>query len=374
MSKHQFRSRLPIHLKKHVDIIKTLTEEDMSLIRKGKAITPREMIDVDMKMAELRGKLKSVTGKYKETLELLRTKIDAYNAVTSIVSSPPPNPIVQTEKNGKESTSVPIIQYSDWHIDEVVTSGQTNGLNKYNYEIAKERATILARNTVKLIKSARKDAHVNEVVVHLGGDFFSGWIHPEGVETNSMTPVMATIAAKDMIQQVLEYVYDNSKIKRMVVLCSRGNHSRTTKKLRYANEMQTSLETGVYQALQNSLTHKNIEFYVPEAAIGYYEIMGKVIRFYHGQQIRYINGIGGITISLNKKQAGWDKTRKADFNLMGHYHSASMPNQTTMMNGSLIGFNAFAQTHSFQYSPPEQAFICLNSKYGFTNFNKIACY
>ena len=44
------------------------------------------------------------------------------------------------------------------------------------------------------------------------------------------------------------------------------------------------------------------------------------LRLYHGHQIKYSDGVGGLTIPLNKWQAKQDQIVRADFNLMGHYH------------------------------------------------------
>ena len=101
---------------------------------------------------------------------------------------------------------------------------------------------------------------------------------------------------------------------------------------------------------------KRIKFIIPRSQHYYLEVYGKTIRFMHGHNIRYYGGVGGITVPLNKAIAQWDKLQRADLAVLGHFHQF-LDGGRWLVNGSLIGYNAFALANKFEYEPPKQAFF-----------------
>ncbi len=76
---------------------------------------------------------------------------------------------------------------------------------------------------------------------------------------------------------------------------------------------------------------------------------------------------------MNKKQAKWDQSRQADINSMGHWHDFGVPNNRTILNGSLKGWDAYAAENGFSYQPPMQAFCLIDKKRGRTITCPIFC-
>jgi len=206
----------------------------------------------------------------------------------------------------------------------------------------------------------------------LGGDFIGGWIHEELSQTNFLSPVEETLFAAKLLGQGIEHLLKYSDCP-ITIICSRGNHARTTKKMQFANEVGTSYETLLYSILSERFKEK-ITFYIEESGIGYVNIYDFKIRYYHGHQIKYLGGVGGMTIPLNKWQQKQDQTTRADFNLMGHFHQLSYPNSTTILNGSLKGYDAYCVNLGLPFEPPQQAFVILDSKYGLTGRFPIRCF
>jgi len=62
----------------------------------------------------------------------------------------------------------------------------------------------------------------------------------------------------------------------------------------------------------------------------------------------------------------WDKTEKAYWNLMSHFHRLMMPTSNCSLNGSMCGYNSYALGLGFQFEPPLQAFQLMDAKYGMT--------
>lgn len=274
----------------------------------------------------------------------------------------------------KKNEATAIIQWSDWHVDEVVEFESTNGLNEFNKDIARKRAIKLSENTVKLLESQRSAVDIQNVVLHLGGDAIGGYIHPELQQTNSMSPLQGIFYAKDLIVSGIEYLMQNGDIKNLIVVTSRGNHPRLTPKMQYANDYSMNLETFLYWSLQDYFKNdKRIAFKIEQSELAYLTVYDKILRFFHGHQIRFQGGIGGLTVPLYKAIHRWNANIKAYYNFMCDKHTYSTPTPDCQVNGSLKGYDTFAVSHGFSFQPPLQSFTLLDSKRGITIKAPIFC-
>lgn len=367
---HVWESKLPSWLERFSEDFSNLSEKKVESLLRG-SIDPEEIVNTDLEIRKFKSQYKDVKSKYDQLLRDYEYLDGRFNDALRIKEKPVVRPITVNETTTKGQATA-IVAYSDWHVEEVVERSSVYGLNEYNPEIAKARSRRLANNTVTLLNKERQNVVIDDLVIHLGGDFLGGWIHPELEQTNAMSPIDATIFAQELLYNVLSFLINNGRLKRIVCVCSRGNHTRTSKKMQFSNEKSTNYETIIYHNLAK-LFDGHIDFVVPDSDIGYYQVYDKVIRFFHGHQIKYNGGVGGITPSLNKKQANWDKTRKADYNIMGHFHTLSYPNSRTTLNGSMKGFDAFANSLGFGYEDPKQSFQLLDARRGFTVSAPIFC-
>lgn len=279
--------------------------------------------------------------------------------------------IIASTKQKQEA--VAIVQFSDWHVEELIEKSTTQGLNQYNPQIAAARSRKLTLNTLKLVEKERQDVKIDNLVLCLGGDFINNYLHEHDVQMNTMAPIEAVLYVKSLLKESLLTIASHGKFKCITLLCVRGNHSRLTKKMQTSNDYKMNLETILYYMLKSELSDSVFDFHIPESEMGYIEIYGKSIRYFHGHQIRFQGGIGGITIPLHKAIMRWDDTRRADFNLMHHYHQLGMPVKTVSINGSLCGYNSYALSNGFKYEPPLQSFQILDKDRGFTVRTPIFC-
>jgi hypothetical protein len=269
--------------------------------------------------------------------------------------------------------ATPIIQFSDWHVEERIERSTTHGKNEFNPDIAAKRVDTLTLNTLKNIKKERQDVKINEIVICLGGDFINNFLHEHDVQMNFMHPIEAAIFAKTLLYKSLSTLAKNGDFKRIVVLCIRGNHGRLTKKMQSSNDYKMNLEAIIYYMLKQELNDSVFEWHIPESQIGYVNVYGKVIRAFHGHEIKFQGGVGDLTIPANKFIMKQDKTEKADWNLMHHYHSFWTPTRNTSLNGSLCGWNSYALSLGLPYEPALQTFHLLDAKRGFTVRTPIHC-
>lgn len=337
----------------HPGNIPQTIDQDL-LERKRQAIIK----DLERRNQQLLFKYNELSDKFDEALQLTEfTKIKV--------------PKITINKSVKDQ-AVPIIQYSDWHVEERIEKSTTGGLNEYNPDIAKARSERVVLNTLKLINKERQDVTIKELVVCLGGDFINNYLHEHDVQMNFMSPIQAALFAKELLKKALLTLANNAKVDRIIVVCVRGNHGRQTKRMSPSTDYRMNLEAIIYHGLKQEL-QQPFEWHIPDSELAYFDVLGRKIRAFHGHQVSYQGGVGDLTVPLNKLIQKWDKTVRADWNLMHHYHRVWMPTSNCSLNGSLCGWNSYAQSIGAAFERPMQVFHLLDSKKGFTTRMPIFC-
>lgn len=271
-------------------------------------------------------------------------------------------------------SAIPIIQFSDWHVGELIERETTMGRNMFNPEICKQRVVRMTDSTLALIQKEKQAIGINELFLCLGGDFINNYLHEENPMMNTMSPVEELTFAKELLKYSIDRLLNESFVLKMSICCIRGNHGRTTRRMQSSNDYRLSFEALLYQTLK--LEYKNdsrVVFYIPESEIGVVELFDKKIRCFHGHQVQYMGGVGDLTIPLNKLIMKWDKTERCDWNLMSHFHSFWMPTRNTSLNGCLCGWNSYALSRGFPFEAPTQTFQLLDRQKGFTVRVPIIC-
>lgn len=269
-------------------------------------------------------------------------------------------------------TAVPIIQWSDWHCEEVIRLGEVPGCNnEFNPEIFKHRAEKCAQGSVYLINTCRPLGKIDEAVLHLGGDFVSGHIHEELVETNAMSPIKALATlAQPALSAGIEHLLSKADLKKITIICNYGNHGRTTNKPRNKTGHDHSLEWLMYHEMQkewnrDKVASKRLEWIIAEAYHVYFKVFDYLIRFHHGDNVNYGGGVGGLSIPLMKAIGQWNKIQRADLDCMGHYHQRR-DYGPVLVNGALSGYGAYALAIKADYERPQQQFALIQPKTGKT--------
>jgi hypothetical protein len=269
-------------------------------------------------------------------------------------SSTNPKPLLVGKS--KANNLIPIIQWSDWHIEEKVDRRKTQGRNEYNLDIAQKRAEKCAESTVKMIRHASKFGHVNSMLLVLGGDFITGDIHEELAETNLLGPAEACVLAMELLSMGLATIAAEKYLKRIHILGLVGNHGRTTKRMQFKNGTEKSFESIIYSFLQKRFTGDRFQFTIPKGGVEVLPVTKSFkIRAFHGHQVKYQGGIGGLTVPITKWIHRQDQSNPADFNLVHHWHQYGLPTPRCLCNGSLKGWDEYAAEHGFPYEPPQQA-------------------
>lgn len=263
-----------------------------------------------------------------------------------------------------DSEVVPIIVLSDWHIEEEVTKVSVNGLNEYTVKIAEMRAKNLFQNTLRLLQKEEVDSKITTAVIALLGDFISGNIHDVLLPICKLQPMDAIMKVQDLLISGIEFLLKETKYN-FVIPCTVGNHSRITPKVWIATENGYSMEYLMYHSMKMYFRNeKRIKFVIAEGQHCYVDIFNYKLRFLHGTQFNYSNGLGGFTIPVMKKIQKWNAAIPAYYTFAGHLHQFFDGNPRFLINGSLIGYGTYAMAIGAEFQKPCQSFIVISKKWG----------
>jgi hypothetical protein len=323
-----------------------------------KRLSVQELKEQKLKQDTLLHTKKNIDQLLKENANLTKT-LDSLSKVKDIKTFK----IVKKSTGKSEATAV--ILASDWHVGELVDSSTIGYVNEYNQSVAKERGEEFFANALRLIKIFEKDIEINTLILALLGDFITNTIHEDLAETNTMLPADEISFAQELIISGIQYLLDNTNLN-IIIPCHSGNHGRMTKKQRTSAEAGNSLEYYMYRNIAGYFRNeKRLTFIIPRGYFSFVEVYDKVIRFHHGHNLQYGGGVGGITIPVNKAIAQWNKIRNVDLDCFGHFHQF-LDGGYWICNGSMIGFNNYAESIKATFEKPKQTFFLLDSRRGKT--------
>ena len=297
----------------------------------------------------------------KTLLDLVDEKDRQLEAALAIADAKPKSKKLKiAESENTEATVIAVA--SDWHVEETVDPKTINGLNEYNLDIAEQRIKNFFNNIVKLTNVQRGGAKIDNLVLILGGDLMTGYIHEELREGNGLSPTQTVLWLQDKIASGLSLLSDH--FGQIDIPCVYGNHGRTTIKPRHSTGAANSYEWMLYHILRKQLSGK-ANWHISDGYHQLLEIYGRTLRVHHGDGLKYQGGIGGLTIPVEKAIASWNKGIPADLDIFGHWHQ-SQQNPKWVSNGSLIGFNAYSVAIKAPYEPPTQTLFLLDKRHGRT--------
>lgn len=283
---------------------------------------------------------------------------------------------VSVNKSLKEQV-IPITTLSDAHVEEEVKKTVVNGINEYNLDISKYRVEIYFKRVLYMLRQCKKAGYkFDTIVIGLLGDFISGFIHEELEENNLMTPPEASLFAQELLIRGVKAVADSGLVKRVIVPCIPGNHGRTTKRKRFTTGFKNSYEYLMYHNMETVFNayggYEHVEFKIAESEFLYLNLFGRINMFSHGDHFRYQGGIGGIEVPLKKwvLRENTVAPEGIDMAWIGHWHQYICLNKVRI-NGSVIGYNAYARSFGFEPEPPKMQFQLLDEKRGYTLNNPI---
>jgi hypothetical protein len=271
-----------------------------------------------------------------------------------------------------ESEAIAIVQASDWHVGEVVHPEKVNYWNKYDPDIAEHSANLFFDRTMKLLHKEQKDVTIKKVILHIGGDMMTGHIHEELMESTAFSPNEEAQFAKHLLIGGIKHWLN--EVEELIVVCSYGNHGRNDPVKKIATGAENSYEWAMYHDIARHFENEpRIKFLIPRGEWGYIDVGEYKLRFTHLDSVRYVGGVGGISIPLIKAIHNWNSAAKASMTFGGHFHQTLINDQVGFaVNNCLIGMNAYGMRFG-RPTPATQNFRLLDMKRGFTVFAPIIC-
>lgn len=266
-------------------------------------------------------------------------------------------PSIKSEKNDAVAFAIA----SDWHVEETVDPSTVNNLNEFSLDIAEKRIEQFFRRVVKITEIQRHGTKVDTLVLGLIGDLMTGYIHEELRETNGLSPTETVLWLIERVGSGIKLLEKN--FEQLIIPCCYGNHGRTTIKPRHATGATNSYEWMLYHILRKQFS--NHEWIIADGYHNYLDVDGRIIRFHHGDGLKYQGGIGGLTIPVEKAISSWNKAIPAHLDVFGHWHQ-SQQNPKWISNASLIGHNAYAISIKAGFEPPTQTFFLMDKARGRT--------
>lgn len=309
--------------------------------------------------------LKADRSKVRSLEHSLRTMNEGFEILSTLASTPI-QAIKRRELGSGLREATAIAGLSDVHCEERVRPGETPVKNEYNLSIAERSIERFFLGFRWLIDMYRPKFRIRDAILWLGGDLMTGHIHEELKENTAMPPIKTILWLRDRITTGINYLLEDPLIENLAIPCSYGNHGRNTAKPYRALGAAHSYEWLLYQWLASTYeSNDRVQFMADESAHQYVKAYDFDLHFHHGDETNYNGGVGGITIPLNKATAQWDKAKKCHYHHFGHWHQY-MDIGSTVVNGSVIGFNAFGMAIKATPEPPQQFFYLLDSKRGKT--------
>ena len=345
-----------------------LNEEEMELVeyfRETGTLPDTHLIRSDMSTIKLKEKCLESDRRYKKLLKEHGDSQKRLDVALALKDDKSSNSFLKPLSSKIIGDATAVMVASDWHVEENVDPSTVNWVNEYNPDIAKERAEKFFQKGLWLTNLVRKGIKIDTLVFAILGDMISGYIHDELAESNHKSPTEAILFAQRLLRDRIDFLLKNGKFKKILIPCCFGNHGRTTLKRRVSTSYKNSFEWMMFHQLKDHYSsEKRVEFVISN---GYHVRLplydNFTMRFHHGDNIRYGGGVGGISVPVNKAIKQWNTNEPADIDVFGHFHQ-QFDGGKFISNGSLVGWNAFANSIKAEYDVPQQSFFVVDKKRG----------
>lgn len=326
-----------------IDIPSTPAEEQVSYLR-------ARVFQLEQQLRAMGQRL----GKQLEIAEAIRTSIAAMPPYSANYKFSPSKP-------AKERARVKAVMlWSDWHIGEVISDDETEGLGAYNYATALKRFDSMLDGFFRWVALQREAYVIDELILVGLGDYISGIIHDELTSTNEFPAPEQAVKAGYLIAEGLRKAATHSEMIRFVGVGA-DNHSRLNRKpvakRKYASSLSYVAHAVAREATRNL---PGLKFVEANSVSHVEEIAGYRFLCTHGDTIRSWVGIPYYGIERRRHleaSARMGTDLAFSYMLLGHFHVPALIGGNTIINGSLSGTSEFDHSVGRRSEPAQVAFL-----------------
>jgi transposase-like protein len=310
----------------------------------------------------------------RQATELAKKLADAEHLVEELAglhhaSAPPPEWQIPEDARGAGGHSALILHTSDWHMGEVVTPGEIEGINEYNPEICADRMRRLFETACTLGLRWMHGSVCDGVLLTLDGDLTSGDIHEELMRTNALTSNEQVFQVVDIAEsgiRMLLQVYP-----RVHVVVTPGNHGRQTVKptAKLASRLSYDIMAGTILK-QRLADESRVSFTISAGMDADIPLYGRNAVVTHGDKMGTGGGQGfaGPELPIIRGAAKVRAQRasiglRTDLILSGHYHKSTAI-AGVLGNGSVVGYSEYGNQLRVAVEPAKQWMARFSHRWG----------
>lgn len=345
------------------------------------AATPELRDELKVRQQARRAQLQ-LTGHRRREKELL-AEVERFEGLLNIAldlrdrADRPPMKVARRELTSGRKEATALLLFSDIHPEEVVTPETVAGQNTFDLAESEARIGRLIDGTLWMLEAARSRGkatagyEIRDFILGLLGDLISNTYHADLAESVSLLPADAVMHVFDLCCRVIDALLAHGRIESLQVPCCMGNHDRMTPRIRHQTKAGTSLATIVYQMLERRYRDDpRVTFDIARGNMIYTDVYDHHVRWTHGDDVKYYGGVGGVTIPLRKAIDAWNASVDAALTCLGHWHQV-LHGPDFLLNGSVIGYTAYAQAIKARFEPAAQVFAILDPDRGKRMFSPI---
>jgi len=270
-------------------------------------------------------------------------------------------------------TVMPVANFSDWHLDEVVRPEEIQQRNGYNRDIAERRLKFYFTNLVKVAHHYVKGFNYPGLVMNFLGDNFSGFIHEELRRTNGSTMMESLLHWLGPVADGLQLLAGS--FGRVWVTGVVGNHGRYDKKPIAKMRAHENFDWLFMQLLKKVLAErgeKRVEFLISNGQKLRFSIFDTRVITSHGDECKGGSGIAGMLSPQLIAFSRMKKTFEFDQWWIGHWHQLGAY-RGIRVNGSGKGYDEYAAINNFDFQVPMQDFFLVAPRVGIITSWPIHC-
>ena len=331
--------------------------------------------DVESEYTE--SELRRVIGKQNDTLkaQLQQEKIKTSHIVDACTTSIAKMGFKKIKKPRGIKVKKPDLEMhllrSDAQVGEVVQPEFTSGLGLYNFEIYKKRVDELRDKVVMFWEQDNKSLGLKKLVSPQLGD------HVEGENIYRGQPYYIDLNLVDQVFESLFYEVHNfwtplaERFSEVELFCVTGNHGRTGAKGEY--HIKTNWDYVYYKCLKQTLEMiaPHIKVFISESPKMIVKHGDFLFEYKHGDDTNSWNGIPyyGLDRAMGRTNQMFNQI--INYSCLGHFHSPANLNDTSMINGSLVGGSMLSINKMGLTSVPSQKMFYFDKKHGINRESNI---
>lgn len=221
-----------------------------------------------------------------------------------------------------------IAHLTDLHFNELVDLPH----NKYDFSIASQRLSLLAKRTKQYFKAKG----IKNILVAMTGDLLNSDRRLDELLCEATNRSKATFLAVNLLEH---FILDLNRDFNINIANVTGNESRIADDVGWSEIMATdNYDFTVFNILKLLFRDSNVKFLVGDSVEQIVEVSGQNVLLLHGNQLKQASMEQSIQKIKGKYTA---RNIRIDFVLSGHLHSARI-GDVYARGASLVGANAYS--------------------------------